>query len=238
MDKNYFMYILIPFDLLVDTDIGVVKVAESEYYNSDKYDDYLDFDLLTDLNKSDYKFLFEYRTNINPLYMIVNRDLPKENYNILDSIYDNIIKEKYVDVLNNSELTGIHRIIASGMYSEGGPFRVTIICKNELEASYVRSFNFKSNIIFCESKEDICDIDMDEYKYIFVKDIKDFEYYGDLKEKVLFIANYRFNKVYTDTEIGEKYLIDLKFILNLISDNIIKTIDVYPKPDDVDIDYE
>lgn len=238
MDKNYFMYMLIPFDLLVDIDIGIVRTAQSEYYKNDKYDNYLDFDILSDLDKDNYKFLFEYRTNINPLYIVADRDLPKEKYDILDDIYNTIIEEKYVDVLNNSELTAIHRIIASGMYSDGGPFRVTIICKNELEASYVRSFNFKSNIIICKSKEDICDIDMNEYKYLFIKDIKDLEYYGDLKEKVLFIANYRFNKEYIELEMGNTYILNPKFILNLISDNIIKTIDVYPQPDDIDIDYE
>lgn len=234
MDNNYYMDILIPFDLLVDIDIGIVRTATIKYSDYE----YFDFSRLDDINIQDYKFLFEYRTYRNPLFMITDIDIPEEERKNVDDMYKKIIEEDYVDILNRSELTAIHTIISAGMYSEGGPFRINIICRNDLEVSYANSLSFKSNIIMCKDKLDICDIDIKNYKYIFIKDIEDLEYYGILKEKVLFIANYRFNKVYMETEMGEEYVIEPKFILNLISDNIIKTIDVYPLPDDVDIEYQ
>ncbi len=239
MDSNYYMPILIPFDLLIDTDIGVVKVATYKYNDYD----YFDFSRLSGLNEQDYKSLFEYRLCRNPLYMITDIDLPEEERENVDNLYKKILEENYKDVLNYSELTAIHRIIAAGTYSEGGPFRITVICKNDLEVDCVKCLSFKSDIIMCKTKLDICDINMKNYKYIFIKDVEDLEYYGDLIEKVLFIANYRFNKIYINQEYIESglesnYMIDPKFILNLVSDNIIKTIDVYPQPDDVDIDYQ
>lgn len=234
MDNNYYMDILIPFDLLVDIDIGIVRTSTIKYSDYE----YFDFSRLEDINIQDYKFLFEYRTYRNPLFMITDIDIPEEERETVDNMYKKIIEEDYVDILNRSELTAIHTIIAAGMYSEGGPFRINVICRNDLEVSYTNSLSFKSNIIMCKDKLDICDIDIKNYKYIFIKDIEDLEYYGILKEKVLFIANYRFNKVYMETEMGEEYVIEPKFILNLISDNIIKTIDVYPLPDDVDIEYQ
>lgn len=234
MDNNYYMDILIPFDLLVDIDIGIVRTATIKYSDYE----YFDFSRLEDINIQDYKFLFEYRTYRNPLFMITDIDIPEEERETVDNMYKKIIEEDYVDILNRAELTAIHTIIAAGMYSEGGPFRINVICRNDLEVSYTNSLSFKSNIIMCKDKLDICDIDIKNYKYIFIKDIEDLEYYGILKEKVLFIANYRFNKVYMETEMGEEYVIEPKFIFNLISDNIIKTIDVYPLPDDVDIEYQ
>lgn len=234
MDNNYYMDILIPFDLLVDIDIGIVRTATIKYSDYE----YFDFSRLEDINIQDYKFLFEYRTYRNPLFMITDIDIPEEERETVDNMYKKIIEEDYVDILNRAELTAIHTIIAAGMYSEGGPFRINVICRNDLEVSYTNSLSFKSNIIMCKDKLDICDINIKNYKYIFIKDIEDLEYYGILKEKVLFIANYRFNKVYMETEMGEEYVIEPKFILNLISDNIIKTIDVYPLPDDVDIEYQ
>ncbi len=228
MNDNYYMDILIPFDLLVDTDIGVLKVIERDY-NDDRYfniDRIKDNDY-NDLDDNTFYFLLTYRNYINPLYLITDEKmLSKED---IDDLYNQLLKEKYIDILQLSKTTAIYNIFHYGMMHNENPFKLTVLCKNELDVEYLKEINFKCKTIIINNKNDLYKLNMNEYEHIYVKNIEDLSYFNKMEMKNIYIANYRFNTKYTEnpeTKDG-MYTLKLEFIFDIIPDNKIKIIDIY-----------
>ena len=75
VDDHYFLDILIPFDLLVDTDVGIVSLV-TEKYNDTRYFNTDRMEVEGDEDNKIYSFLFQYRNEPNPLFLITKVDLP------------------------------------------------------------------------------------------------------------------------------------------------------------------
>ena len=74
VDDHYFLDILIPFDLLVDTDVGIVSLV-TEKYNDTRYFNTDRMEVEGDEDNKIYSFLFQYRNESNPLFLITKVDL-------------------------------------------------------------------------------------------------------------------------------------------------------------------
>lgn len=234
IDPNtYFLDILIPFDLLVDTDIGAVRLV-TEKYNDHRY---FDTSRLSNTDEGIYKFLFTYRLRQNPLFLITRVDLKLGQENIIDDIYKELMEKEYVEVLRHSFTTSLYSIFLAGTYSDQNPFRITVICKNELDVQYLKEIKFKCSTVICKDSSEYTNIEIDKYKYIYVKYIEnalDFRY---MDKKVIYVANYRFNKEFAYDKENNQDIEVLKpnIVIDIMSDNIIKIIDVYPTPGNISI---
>jgi len=236
VDDHYFLDILIPFDLLVDTDVGIVSLV-TEKYNDTRYFNTDRMEVEGDEDNKIYSFLFQYRNEPNPLFLITKVDLPLGERNIINNLYKELMEKEYVEILRHSQTTSIYDIFNVGNYGGNGPFRVTVVCKNDLDVEYLRQINFKCNTIICKDNSELTKIDINNYNHIYVKHIEDALDYRYMSKKNIYIANYRFNNEFVDDPDTKQIVSILKpeIVVDLISDNKIKVIDVYPQPEDLSI---
>ena len=207
---------LIPFDLIIDTDYGLAQLIKDEYYDKTVFDGTLesqDQDLLW--------FLYS-RNNPNPLSVLMWDEDDKDS---MDSLYEDFINTKYIDILKKSKPT--HYFEAVKLFNKSdGAITPIIMCKNELEESYIHKLCKENEIIPSISTiiGDYNTVDISAYDPIY------FKYYTDtlkcidkLHGKNLYISNYSFN--FINDEKGKVLLPDISILL--LDQNIAKTIDIY-----------
>lgn len=209
------MKIYIPFNMLIDTDFGIIRIVEK----ITKIDSY-------PVNK--IKSFLLNRENQNPIYEYRNeRDIICSSY-----IYDLILKKYYEKVLPISELTDLILFVINtyklGVSSE---MEITIGCNEKCEIDYLTkvlsSFNYPLNI------EENINIKLNEFDSIFIKYLD--EDYADyllevakLSAKKIYVADYKFNTIY-DKE-NDTRIIDPIIHMKLESEgNMLYTVSLYNK---------
>ena len=200
---------IIPFDLIVDTDIGLIKMIDKRYHNTDTF-----YSSLLSAPIKNLTYLLYNREDKNPLSVIMKEN----NKELMDSYLNEFMEKEYKNILENSTITNMYNFISLCTTSDGN-VNPTILCKNEMERDYLldldRELFSKYNIIIGKLEW----LPLNGYDPIYVKYYEDAikavkEMYG----KNLYIANYRFNLV----EYEGKYAINPK--VNLILGNANKVI--------------
>lgn len=182
----YNLDILIPFDLVVDLDIGLLKLVRFEYSNNDYFykgilqgmDDCLRYSLMT-------------REDPNPLSIAaVNPD----DHETLDEFYKQFMEREYTKIMNLSQDTAISDLTkVSGMTSASDRIvRITIMCRSEEEKKLINLRKMNPFRVIVSSPEKI---DLSQYKALFVKNAYDLDMYRNVEALNLYIANYGFNLV-------------------------------------------
>lgn len=182
----YNLDILIPFDLVVDLDMGLLKLVRFEYNNNDYFykgilqgmDDCLRYSLMT-------------REDPNPLSIAaVNPD----DHETLDEFYKQFMEREYTKIMNLSQDTAISDLTkVSGMTSASDRIvRITIMCRSEEEKKLINLRKMNPFRIIVSSPEKV---DLSQYKALFVKNTYDLDMYRNVEALNLYIANYGFNLV-------------------------------------------
>lgn len=182
----YNLDILIPFELVVDLDIGLLKLVRFEYSNNDYFykgilqgmDDCLRYALMT-------------REDPNPLSIAaVNPD----DHETLDGFYKQFMEREYTKIMNLSQDTAISDLTkVSGMTSASDRIvRITIMCRSEEEKKLINLRKMNPFRVIVSSPEKV---DLSQYKALFVKNAYDLDMYRNVEALNLYIANYGFNLV-------------------------------------------
>lgn len=182
----YNLDILIPFDLVVDLDIGLLKLVRFEYSNNDYFykgilqgmDDCLRYSLMT-------------REDPNPLSIAA---INPDDHETLDEFYKQFMEREYTKIMNLSQDTAISDLTkVSGMTSASDRIvRITIMCRSEEEKKLINLRKMNPFRIIVSSPEKI---DLSQYKALFVKNAYDLDMYRNVEALNLYIANYGFNLV-------------------------------------------
>lgn len=220
---------IIPFDLLIDTDMGVIKLCQCLFGDKKKL---FYPQLMTMLGPEHTKFLqyaLVHRTFSNPLSAII-----REEQMIVckpDELLDVAMKNNLHRICELSTSTAIMDMVCKSFFiSEVVQF--DILCENTIEEMELLS-RFKkryktdkvpANIIIGSME----DIDTDKYGTIYLKDIRDIsKYKHPIEGKNIIIAKYSFNQEYDDEK--EEYLeLPLMDVINeYTKSNEVRFIDVY-----------
>ena len=100
MKKEYSSKILIEFDMLFDTDAGVIRTVDEKYC-----DESIFFKEITELDDNLLAGLLKERTMINPL-QIAFRD--ESDTKLMDSLYNQLMEKDYEDIVFNEITTAIY----------------------------------------------------------------------------------------------------------------------------------
>lgn len=94
---------LIPFNCIIDTDVGLLRLIENHYANPDIFnrDFFVEHNTTNKLVSAVYL-----RTDVNPLLLC----LKDKNKDKADSLYNQFFKEKYPDILVYSVYTGVFQM--------------------------------------------------------------------------------------------------------------------------------
>lgn len=195
--------ILVDFDLLIDTDFGLLQLIKKEYHDND----FIDTIILKMKDKILLSELLD-RKDKNPLSIAFK----KQYVDNIDSLYDEFMKNEYESILKYSISTSLLDLMLT--YAQSNSCMITVICKNKLEEQIINKFNIKSIISSFDK------VNIDDFDSIYIKDYTKVLSFKRLKAKNIFIGNYKFNL--------EDDCMPLEDISILIADiNIVSIIDVY-----------
>ena len=184
------LYPLIPFDLVIDTEVGLLQTIAKKYHNTDTF-----YESLLDAPVKYQIYLLGYRKRINPITAIAKE---RDNDELMDDYYRQFMEEEYVDILKNSIITRMFIVVMEGIRT--GTITPTIACQSPLEKNYLLK---RDNETFGK-----CDIQVgipfqklinEQRDPIYIKDIMLLiPYLEKLRAKNVYIPRYRFN--YEDVE--------------------------------------
>lgn len=180
---------IIPFDLLLDTDYGIIKVI-GEAYRDDSV-----FDLeICDSYYKDLIIRLVERWDKNPLSILMkktkDKDLQKRYKELQDDYYNSLMEEEEWNIYRYSMYTAIETAVANFVKAEG--INPVIMCKNDLQLKFLESIpELKGVQTFVGTYKDLDPIGYDP---IYFKDFEDIlQIQHAIKSKNLYIAEYNFN---------------------------------------------
>jgi len=153
--------LLIDFNCIVDTEIGMINLIKEKYlddriFNKDLINGSLDSIILSLIERKD----------VNPLYLFANSGTNKKD---LDDYYKEFMTVEYVNVLNRSIVTGLRNLIYLFRTEPG--IHVTFLCESNIEKQLllqIEDFD-KCSIVLYNQK----DIDFSQYTAYYFKYITD-----------------------------------------------------------------
>lgn len=178
----YIIKILMPFDVLVDTDIGLWNLISKDYRNETFF-----LPGMLDLSDTHKKYFSIIREDRNPILLL----LSEPDKNLADDFYAQFIEKEYNNILELSPNTDVGKVLKVLMKTKSNVIRLTILCKNNDEKMYIESMNgiaYDSVII-----GDLSTMSLSDYGTIFVKDINDLDKFRHIEGKTIYIPNYGFN---------------------------------------------
>lgn len=212
------MKVYIPFNMIVDTDFGIIrfyeKYKEIPEYPKNKLKAFL-------INRKEENPLLEYRE----LRKLDLSDITENN------LYSLMIQNHYESILKLSNLTDLLALVINthklGLANE---MEITIGCNSEEEINFFKSItsSLKYSIITKLNSS----LKLNDFDYIFIKVLDKYytEYLlnNNISGKRLYVANYRFNTL-VDEERNET-IIDPEIHMSLESEgDVISLISIYNK---------
>lgn len=226
----YVINSLIPYDMLVDTDIGLVKYIQFSCQGDEKY--LPGVMEMTDVENTDtLKYMALHRNFHNPLSIIMD-DASMVTCNpdeLLKSFFDN-----YEDqILRLSTSTALFSMVCKSLFV-ANTLKFTVLCKNKAqEDDLMRRLRKRyevENIPISTIIGDFSSVKTKEYGNFYIKVVWDIDKYKPPMEgKNIIIANYDFNKEYNDKDEEFMNLPLMEVTNKYMSTNKIKFIDVYPE---------
>lgn len=208
---------IVPFNMVIDTDMGLYKLIQSQYQSNifrKSMMDQRDMDIM--------KLILTDREHYNFLSDLI---IDEKYIQDADDLYDQYMDRKYGEILNLSCTTGIFDIIRRTKFV-GDYLKFTIYYFKDIEKEFLESkykkYDFIPTMIKCNSIEEL---DVKEYGSIYVKNYEDILRFKDIDGKNVIYANYRFN-----CEDGIPDLPLANVTEQIILTNAIKNIDLYPRP--------
>lgn len=176
--------IFIPFNVLINTDIGVLKTVQNKFNNKDLIDDKIYYN-------SDNRILYHILNRNHPnVLSLVIRDY--ENYNINKTL-DDLYEENTNDILEHSSFTNIINIcIVGGSITS---LNIDIWCRNEIEKQFIMKntsyFKCSFNPVI---KDSMKDFNFDKYDSVFIESVLNIkDILPKLIGKSLYILKARYN---------------------------------------------
>lgn len=210
------MKVYIPFNMIVDTDFGIIRLTE-KLNNISEYS----------VNQIKSFLLKRYFENPVPEYCQL-----RKLDNTSEYLYDVLLSKFYEKILPKSTLTDMIAFVIN-TYKLGLANEVNIIvgCDYECEIDYLKSI--LSSIDYDIEMDLNANINLNDYDCIFTKYIDEFyvEYLVEnvkLEGKRIYVADYNFNTLYDD-ESKERIISPVLQIPLESNGNIIHLVSLYNK---------
>lgn len=220
--------VLIPFDLIINTEYGLIQYIRLEYPNNDIWN----HEAISLLDEESIIIDLLDRAEVNPLFVIANNySIDKES---LDNLYIEFMNKTYRQILEQANKTKLYNAIIAWL-EMSQTISVTILCKNELEVEYINNFLPKlKKCITILSNKSLAELDLSNYNTLYVKNTKDLAG-AKIAGKNIYIAAYLYNFEYFDipSNINNFDTVVPRFddIKHLLGKNEIKLFSMYKEGD-------
>ena len=134
--------LLVEFEFVIDLDLAMFKFIRDNYFNSEYV--YHEFLSLTDEKEIIFNLLS--RKHINPLeYIILNRDTTNLYNTLMNDEY------QYKKLLNYATTYDTFGLMITFL-REASSVSIDILCKNQIEADFIKSLNPMLNTVIYPSR--------------------------------------------------------------------------------------
>lgn len=176
--------ILITFNMLVDTDLGLLCLIKSKYNDPTVFDNNI-----LNYNDNILRGLLQLNESINPLNIIMI-DKYKEQ---ADQFYSEFMEVEHEKLIKSSPTTTMVEVVKR--FIDSGSMKVTILCSDKLE--YERMNDIMSDCATASysiiTEKDYTSVDISSYDTIFIKYAKDLLGFNNTIGKNLIISDYVVN---------------------------------------------
>ena len=212
--------ILVPFNLLIDIDMGLIKLVQYDYHNTEYF-----YEGMMNADEVSQQYALVTRTNKNPLSILTKEEIDQET---IDELYKQFMEKEYDQILELSSNTMISNFIFTLNKSNNSDIiRITALCNSQKEVDLLkyREINVYKTIIGSAKDVSLSSIDT-----IIVKDIDDLDNFRYLHMMNIYIADYWFN-ITLDPE-NPNPLLPIECIQKYGSENEFQIISVYTFKDE------
>lgn len=175
--------ILVDYNIIVDTDVGLYYLLQSKYNNPE----YIKTEMLTlDKPGAVIKLMWE-REDLNPLKMFLKDDYIDN----ADKLYNELLNTEGEFIDLNSNLYKTFNMFFT--FLNTNLIDISIFCKNEQQENTIKQLFRNSNKLNIIKYEKLEDIDISRYDSIYIKNFKDILKFKNLYKKNIYIPTYQFN---------------------------------------------
>lgn len=177
----YLIDVLVPFNLLVDTDMGLLKLLEYDYDNHDFF-----YPGILHTSEINQQYALLTRTDPNPITAV----LQVEDKELADDLYSQFMEKEYDQILQLSCNTAVSNLAVVLKNNMDQVIRITVLCNSKKEEDVL----IKRNIgVFKTVIGNFSTVDISEYGSIYIKNVTDLDKYKEVVNKNIYVANYGFN---------------------------------------------
>ena len=204
---------IIPFDMVIDPEMGLMKLIEFEYRNKIFNLEALGIDELT-------KLYLKQRIYKNPLSIIIKDD--KITIDEMNDMYNQFMEKRYDDILRLSPNTGLFHLLQMSYRNE--TVRFTLVCENEEQEKLFtnrggKAYSIKIGSIFDDNL-------LNKNPNIYIKYVEQLEMQNKKIEcKNIYFADLSFNKIETSRGTIPSFLPQS---VDRFSQNTFQFIGLYP----------
>lgn len=222
---------IIPCNMLVDTDMGLIKVLQFLYQGDERY--YPGIMKLLDVEENELiQYVLIHRDYYNPLSAIMKSEFMVNEDP--DKLYEDLYRKHEEEILRLSTSTAIFDMVCKTFFVSN-TIQFKILCNSELEkAEFLRRIRKLYNTDKIPADIEIVDgsktISTKDFGNVYVKDIHELNRFNQpLEGKNILIGSYDFNREYNDEDEEYMNLPLIEFSQKYMSTNKLLFIDVYPK---------
>ena len=176
--------VLVPFNLIVDTDMGLIKLLEFDYSNTEYF-----HEGILNTEEENQQYLLNTRNNRNPLSIVFKKDDPE----LMDDLYKQFIEKEYDNILQLSCNTSLANLANALREDISQVIRLTILCQSKAEENIIKLRNI-SNFRPLVSRKEL--VNLNNYDSLYIKDVHDLDKFKkEIFKKSIYVANYGFNIV-------------------------------------------
>lgn len=201
----YQLNVLIPFNMIIDTEMGLLKLIQFDYNNTEYF-----YPGIINGDDTFKKYVLLTRNERNPLCVAVK----DEKMDCADDLYKQFMEKEYNSILQLSPPTALRDVGSILRTSIDKVVKINILCETDDEIELLINRLIPYDDIVKGTPETIS---ISQYNVLFVKDTKDLMKYKDVEGKEIYVADYEFN-ILRDPN-NEDLLINPEYIFDYISTN-------------------
>ena len=209
----YQLNVLIPFNMIIDTEMGLLKLIQFDYNNTEYF-----YPGIINGDDTFKKYVLLTRNERNPLCVAVK----DEKMDCADDLYKQFMEKEYNSILQLSPPTALRDVGSILRTSIDKVVKINILCETDDEIELLVNRQIPYDDIVKGTPETIS---TSQYNVLFVKDTKDLTRYKDVEGKEIYVADYEFN-ILRDPN-NEDLLINPEYIFNYISTNGFNIASIY-----------
>lgn len=177
----YIINTLVPFEVLVDIDMGLLKLIEFEYHDESFF-----YPGILNTSEENQKYFLVNRTSPN----VVESLLTVDDKDLANNLYSQFMEREYEKILKLSCNTAICDLTLLLRKDINQIVRVTCICADEKQQKIITDRKIS---VFKTVVSKLEDMSIKDFGTIFVKNVEDLYKFRHIEGKTIYIPSYRFN---------------------------------------------